>query len=364
MKKIIHKLLKIIKWIVISLLVIILLFLIIRLIGRKINNKTPDGGINETMYVDINNSRQWINIYSENKDNPVLLYLHGGPGGATSYYGDWIILRKLAKDYTVINWDQRNCGKSWIEDPQDTEITPELLRSDLLEMTNYLLNHFGKNKITIFGVSWGSIYGADFAQNHPELVECFIGGSMIVDFTENAKALREFFLKWSADDPEYKKLAEKFDPLNKYTDENDEIMLRMFDKYVPQQSLNDGDVNMTKAFIFNPYYSLGDLYKVLFKYPQADNGAVMYDGFDEKYLYSGEFTVKNKNEYEMPVYFIEGNIDYAGGYTVAEDYLKKISAPDKELRYVEGGHIAPMIQTKKLAEFVHEIAQKQKNRDR
>ena len=71
------------------------------------NNRTPDGGINETLYVDINGDKQWINIYGQDKNNPVLLYLHGGPGQATSeedYAAAARILSKFAdsnKDFTI-----------------------------------------------------------------------------------------------------------------------------------------------------------------------------------------------------------------------------------------------------------------------
>ena len=62
MKKFLKTLTKILKWIVIVLFGIIIIGLIVRFIGQRINNKTPDGGINETMYIDINGtkaSRRW-----------------------------------------------------------------------------------------------------------------------------------------------------------------------------------------------------------------------------------------------------------------------------------------------------------------
>ena len=115
MKKIFKILFKIVKWIFIIIISIIVLFFIVRFIGQKINNRTPEGGINETMYVDINGTKQWINIYGQDKDNPVLLYLHGGPGQATSDL-DYPVLRKLSDVYTVVNWDQRACGHSWTKE--------------------------------------------------------------------------------------------------------------------------------------------------------------------------------------------------------------------------------------------------------
>ena len=84
---------KILLGILITLVAAIMLLLVVRLIGKSINGKTPDGGINESMLVDINGTQQWINIYGQDKDNPVLLYLHGGPGSATSHL-DYAFTRK------------------------------------------------------------------------------------------------------------------------------------------------------------------------------------------------------------------------------------------------------------------------------
>ena len=64
--------------------VLIAVVLLAHIIGRAVNSRTQDGGINESMYVDINGTKQWISIYGEDMDNPVLLYLHGGPGSSTS----------------------------------------------------------------------------------------------------------------------------------------------------------------------------------------------------------------------------------------------------------------------------------------
>ena len=64
---------------ILSLLMVLFL---VRAIGKAIYNQTPQGGINESMYIDVNGTKQWISIYGDDIDNPVLLYLHGGPGAS------------------------------------------------------------------------------------------------------------------------------------------------------------------------------------------------------------------------------------------------------------------------------------------
>ena len=173
MQKAVKKLIKILKWIGIVLLGIIIILLIVRLIGKMYYNRTPEGGINKSMYLDVNGQEQWISIYGENKDNPVMLFLHGGPGDSRSY-ADFQIWRKLAKDYTVVNWDQRQAGKTWLHNSQDSEITAELMRSDLEMLIDQVLAYTGKDKLTLLGISFGTLYADDYALRHPEKVECVI----------------------------------------------------------------------------------------------------------------------------------------------------------------------------------------------
>jgi hypothetical protein len=85
---------------VIVLISVIALFFIVRFVGQKINGRTPKYGINESMYVDINGTKQWISIYGEDINNPVLLYLHGGPGAPTSYY-DYAFTRKWTNEHSA-----------------------------------------------------------------------------------------------------------------------------------------------------------------------------------------------------------------------------------------------------------------------
>lgn len=75
MKKVLKTLLKVFKWIGIVILGLIIVLLLIRFVGKLCYNRTPDGGINETMYADINGTKQWISIYGQDRDNPVLLYI-------------------------------------------------------------------------------------------------------------------------------------------------------------------------------------------------------------------------------------------------------------------------------------------------
>jgi hypothetical protein len=92
------------KWAGVLVLSLLAVLFIIRWIGRSFNKRIPEGGVNTSMYVDVNGSRQWINIYGKDRNNPVLVYLHGGPGSATSLF-DYAFTRKWSDVYTVVTWN-------------------------------------------------------------------------------------------------------------------------------------------------------------------------------------------------------------------------------------------------------------------
>ena len=250
------RIIKFIKRIAIVLLIIIFAFFVIRAIGKGIYNRTPDGGINESMYVDINGTKQWINIYGEDVNNPVLLYLHGGPGSATSHL-DYAITRKWADVYTVVTWDQRNCGKSYDAEQNDIVLTRELFMTDGKELTEFLLEYLSKDKITILGHSWGSIYGANLVLEHPEYFECFIGTGQLVDMGENEEAFKQEAILWAKGDEETLALVNQLTPeiMTK-----DHIIARntIMQKYGYDMMVNGSDYNLVTTLIFNPNYSIVD----------------------------------------------------------------------------------------------------------
>ena len=141
------------------------------------------------MYVEINGTKQWINIYGEDINNPVLLYLHGGPGSATSEI-DYAFTRKWADIFTVVTWDQRNCGKSYDKNQNNIKLTREIFMEDGKEMTEFLRKYLGVDKISILGHSWGSLYGANLVQAYPNYYNLYIGTGQIVDIVENEKAFK------------------------------------------------------------------------------------------------------------------------------------------------------------------------------
>ncbi len=138
------------------------------------NGNLLAGSISEKTWVHINGVEQGMFIKSKNVNNPVLLFVHGGPG-MPEY---WLTQRyptSLEDYFTVVWWEQRGAGLSYNPNIPAETMTAEQFVSDTLEVTNYLRNRFGKEKIYLMGHSWGSYIGIQAAARAPELFHAYIG---------------------------------------------------------------------------------------------------------------------------------------------------------------------------------------------
>ena len=343
------KVFKVIKWIAIVICALLVVFFLVRAIGMAVNNRTPDGGINESMYIDVNGTKQWIDIYGEDKDNPVLLYLHGGPGSATSHI-DYAFTRKWADVYTVVTWDQRNCGKSYDFEQNDIELTKELFLTDGKEVTEFVLDYLSKDKLTILGHSWGSIFGANLVLEYPEYYECFIGTGQLIDYLDNEKAFIQEALKWAKNDSEMLSLINSLNPENPTIDYFNERN-RIMNKYGYGMMVNGADYNLITTIIFNPNYSFSDWMKYL-----DTDMSVYYDFLASEEFF--DFSLKGKTEYEVPYYNINGDKDYQTNYKIAQDYYEQVEAPYKQMFIMENmTHGLLESDSEGFSKIVHQIAE-------
>lgn len=348
------KFLKALKCTALAILIVIVCFFSVRTIGRAVYNRTPEGGINESMYVDINGTKQWINIYGEDVNNPVLLYLHGGPGSATSHI-DYVITRKWADEYTVVTWDQRNCGKSYDSSQNETVLTKELFLTDGKELTEFILGYLSKDKITILGHSWGSMYGANLVLEYPEYYECFIGAGQLVDYLENEEAFKQEALVWAEGDEEALQLVNQLTP-NNTTVKHFGIKNEIMQKYGYDMMSNGADYNLITTIIFNPNYSIADWIKFL----NIDMNSYLDFYTSEEFA---EFSLKGKVDYQVPFYNINGDKDYQTNYKLAQEYFEEVNAPYKQMFIMENmTHGLLESDSEGFAEIVHKIAESEKSR--
>lgn len=144
-------------------------------------------GIDSLETVQIGGIDQWIEVRGQNVNNPILLFLHGGPGIAFiplagAFQGPW------EKYFTVVQWDQRGAGKTYASNDKEIQrrtMNVPQMEQDTLEVVNYLRNRFKREKIFVLGHSWGSVLGLWLAHEHPEYLYAYVGTGQVVNMERN-----------------------------------------------------------------------------------------------------------------------------------------------------------------------------------
>jgi pimeloyl-ACP methyl ester carboxylesterase len=135
----------------------------------------PARGIDETFVTTIGGIDQWIAIRGQNRDNPVLLLLHGGPGIAMSLLPRDFLF-SWTKDFTIVFWDQRGAGKTYGRSgPVDAGTTKERMAQDGLEVAELVRTRLHKQKVAIVALSWGTTLGVRMALARPDLFSAYVG---------------------------------------------------------------------------------------------------------------------------------------------------------------------------------------------
>ena len=148
------------------------------------DGKVVPGSIATLEQVHLPGGDQWLSIRGYSQDNPVLLYLHGGPGQSGMPFTRFLY-SDIAKDFVVVDWDQRGNGKSLAAIDPTSSYTPASLVEDAAQLSRYLAERFDERKIYLAGTSWGTTLGVLTVQRHPDLFHAFIGGGQMVSQRES-----------------------------------------------------------------------------------------------------------------------------------------------------------------------------------
>lgn len=266
--------------------------------------------INISEAVDIGGIKQWISIKGTNNSNPVLLFLHGGPGNSAMSYADKFT-NELQKHFVVVQWDQRESGKTAKLNVSDKPLSVAQMEEDAVEMINYLRSRFSQDKIYLVGHSWGGFLGLTVAANHPELLKAYFAVSPMVYQLESERLSLQWMINKAKEDDNRQALEE----LAKVT--------------IPFQS---GD---------QLYYHRSWLYKLMGnKFPSKD----VVLTWSKKWLtLFNEASAVNffevAPEIKCPIYFFVGRKDYQTHFKLTEDYYNRLKADKKQLFWFhDSGH--------------------------
>ena len=165
---------------------IILLLLVSLAFWSGPTNPPAPGGIARLEQVDLGGVHQWISIRSTDPRDPVLLFLHGGPGSA-NLAKLRLQVPELEKQFLVVNWDQPGAGKSVSLGFDYRSLSLAQMVSDAHELVTTLKARFGVQKIYLMGFSWGTVIGLSLAARYPDDFYAYIGVGQEVNEAEGER---------------------------------------------------------------------------------------------------------------------------------------------------------------------------------
>ncbi len=320
----------------------------------------PDNknGIYLYEYPMINGIRQYVQIRGTDRKNPLILFLHGGPGGSVAGLCH-ILQAGWEEKFTVANWDQRNTCKTYFANKDKSkEIaktgTMEDFIKDIDKVIAYLHTVYDFEKLILMGFSWGSAIGSEYAKRHPENLICYIGVGQHISYADGLHFV--------------------CDKLSKFAkgNEKDSSRIKAFEASIPAEP------KMTKKFMANiqSFIALGTKYisKSGKPFPIKALLTSPFLNFREKIsmiktdfkLLEGALTTmmtydfRENMSYKIPVLFIFGEEDFSCPIGMLDVCFDSISAPEKQLEIIpKAAHSCffdqPDIFNQKITSFLNTI---------
>ncbi|MEO1447446.1 MAG: alpha/beta hydrolase, partial [Cyanobacteria bacterium J06635_11] len=289
------------------------------------------GSIASLEEVQIDGQQQWIMLRGQRTDNPVLLYLSGGPGQSDLSYSR-VFFENLTRDFTVVSWDERGTGKSYASlDPTETLTLTQAI-ANTAALTQYLQERFEEEKIYLMGESWGSLLGVLTVQKHPELYHAFIGSGQMVDVQESDRRIYQALLQKASqtgDQQLREKLQQYGEPPYKDMPYANGFIMSQYPQlekpYKPPQSY----IQRGMSARLGPMNLLGSEYNLVEKVNilrgLIDMFTVMYPQ-----IQSVDFR-QSVRQLEVPIYILDGAAELPARRELLLEWFDELEAPKKEL---------------------------------
>jgi pimeloyl-ACP methyl ester carboxylesterase len=299
------------------------------------HGKVVLNSIAEIERIRIGGINQYLMIRGNNIKNPVILFVHGGPGQSEIGYIRQS-QKELEEKFVVVRWDQRGSGLSASKDIPKESLNINILVSDTNEITEYLIKRFNQPKILIAGHSWGTIIATNAVKNTPEKYLAYIGVGQFVDAKEGEKISYDYTTS-EAKKQNNMKVINKLEKIGPPPYTADDFLIRA-------QCLSmlgcvfktDPTINMGKTLMLSPEYTL--LTKLSYmKNALASSKILAPEILQVKFL-------EDIKEFKVPVYFLMGKYDYHTPTAMVEKFYNQLQAPKKDLILFEKSAHVPQLE--------------------
>jgi pimeloyl-ACP methyl ester carboxylesterase len=293
-------------------------------------------GIDEQLFVPAGGIEQWITIRGEDRANPVVLFLHGGPGNTLTPYAD-AIYGGWAGELTLVQWDQRAAGKTYGRNPpsEDAALTVEQMTQDGIAVAEYVAKRLDGKKIILLGGSWGSVLGVHMVKARPDLFQAYVGVSQIVNKIENQAASYSRLLALAQEAGDESTLTTlRTIGAPPWRNPRHPGVLRRATRAYEAKTTTPAPASW---WIRSPEYATEQM---LADYEAGEDFSFLqFVGWNDDGMFSTVDLPKLGLEFSVPVYLIQGSEDLVTVKEVTERYFERIVAPRKRFIVVpRAGH--------------------------
>jgi pimeloyl-ACP methyl ester carboxylesterase len=293
-------------------------------------------GVDEAMYVRLGGIDQWVTIRGQDRQNPVLLFVHGGPGDVTNPWS-FALFAAWEKRFTVVQWDQRGAGRTLQKTGPSiaSTMTLDRMAQDGIELSEYLQKHLGRDKdndkIVLVAHSFGSILGLRMVQARPDLFSAYVGTGQVSDETKNYSVAYLALLEKAQATGNQQAVAElrRIGPPPYANGEGYGVQRKWANSFEGADRFLAGTLGLALVAPGNSVRDLND---------SIDGQILSGDRLVPQVRSS---TPNNLGlEFAVPMFFFQGTEDFTTPTALASQYLAAIKAPHKEFVPIDGGHFA------------------------
>ena len=288
-------------------------------------------------------SKQWILIRGSNIKNPVLLFLHGGPGMPTMYLAH-DFQRELERSFIVVQWDRRGAGKSFAAGMSSQRMTVSQEIDDSLELIDQLRARFHQPKVYLIGFSYGTYLGILLAQRAPERLYAYVGIGQVACSEQENRAIQDAWIREQATRAHDREAIDELDGKKPFDRE------KWLFKYRAEIHSAASWWPLLWSGLRSTEYTFQDI-------PNVKRGVdftahnLRYDAIDGSIL-------ENVTTIQVPVYFFSGRFDYTDPTSCTMRLFEKISAPLKKIVWFEhSAHFVFLEEPSRLAAEMRCIVQ-------
>ncbi|MGW1862406.1 alpha/beta fold hydrolase [Streptomyces collinus] len=301
--------------------------------GRRLRI-TGSQGIDEQDFVRIGGLEQWLSLRGEDRANPVVVELHGGPGSSNSILAG--VSRAWERHITLVRWDMRGTGKTLRRSGANGqgEMSFEQLVQDAVEVVKHVRERLGVQRVVLLGCSFGSAIAMRVARSHPELVSAYIGTDQkifdggrdtsdyyaVLDRLEQAGKKKELAAVREMGPNQRAWSAEQFSHFSRFASATDPHT------FVAMKSV------VMKSLWYSPLHSLREIitfFKSFMVSAAVLPGTACLDDWADG------------SRFDVPFFVVQGACDLVNTPARARAFFDDVQAPVKEFTLVEGaGHFA------------------------